>query len=315
MIPSNGSVQKSSNFNLRDEHFAPENSSVQSVRTEGKMLRGPAEGDSGKNIGDREAFCVDQAIDSHIRATNGPAIPCQIEVQQIAACQYSAEQAVSGLAAGGDIPDPGLLARRLDEIKSQIIQITDAYGNIPRERMLRFKLAALYIQENFLTRMLYGMSSEEEAFSKVDSLDNLLPVGNSGAARRDVLDLWWLPCNAKYFTENVLNEKLKNLSNLLNEAATNLERGLDVAATNPQLCLDVWENFKREISPEDLDVISSFDVKTEFLNEKESGFKKLLEFGKQLGRFNLVAGTGEDRKSEDNSLKQSNGAFDGAGKS
>ena len=278
------------------------------------MLRGPAEGDSGKNIGDREAFCVDQAIDSHIRATNGPAIPCRIEVQQIAACQHSAEQAVSGLAAGGDIPDPGLLARRLDEIKSQIIQITDAYGNIPRERMLRFKLAALYIQENFLTRMLYGMSSEEEAFSKVDSLDNLLPVGNSGAARRDVLDLWWLPCNAKYFTENVLNEKLNNLSNLLNEAATNLERGLDVAATNPQLCLDVWENFKREISPEDLDVISSFDVKTEFLNEKESGFKKLLEFGKQLGRFNLVAGTGEDRKSEDNSLKQSNGAFDGAGK-
>ena len=156
MIPSNGSVQESSNFNLRDEHFAPENSSVKSMSTEGKMLRGPAEGDSGKNIGDRKAFCVDQSIDSHVRASGGPAatIPCQVEAQQIEECQHPADQAISGLTPGGDIPDQGLLAHRLDEIESQIIRITDAYGNIPRERMLRFKLAALYIQENFLTRML-----------------------------------------------------------------------------------------------------------------------------------------------------------------
>ena len=243
MIISNGSVQENSNFKLEDEHFAPENSSVQSVRTEEKMPRAAAEGDSGKNLGDREAFLVDQSIDSHVRATDGPAatIPCQIEAQQVEECQHLANQAASGLAAGGDIPDSGLLAHRLDEIKSQIIQITDAYGNIPRERMLRFKLAALYIQENFLTRMLYGVSSKEEAFSKVFSLDYLLPVGNRGRACKEVLDLWWLPCNAKYLPEDFLMvmEKLNTHSKLLREEATSLQFGLDVLG-----------NHKREISPE-----------------------------------------------------------------
>ena len=305
MITSNGSVQKSSNFNLLDERFSPENSSVKSVRTEEKIPREAAEGDSGKNISDREAFCVDQSIDSHVKATGGPAatIPCQIEAQQIEECQHSADQAISGLAAGGDIPHPGLLAHRLDEIKDQIIRITGAYGSIPKKQMLRFKLAALYIQENFLTRMLYGMPSEEEAFSKAYSLDNLLPVGNRGAARREVLDLWWLPCNAKYFTENVLKEKLNAFSKLLREAAANLELGLDV-----------WEKFKREIPPEDADAICFFAAQAEFLEETESNSKKLLEYSKLLSRFNLVAGAGENGKSEDDSLNQSSGAFGGAEK-
>ena len=304
MITSNDSLKEALNYKLTDEHFAPENYSPQSVRTEKVMPTGADIENSGKNIRDREAFCVDQSIDSHV---DGPAatIPCQIEAQQIEECQGPADQAVSGLAAGGDIPDPKLLAHRLDEIKNQIIQVTGAYGSIPEEKMLRFKLAALYIQENFLTRMLYGMSSEREAFGKFYSLDNLLPLGNCGRACKEVLDLWWLPCNAKYFPESVLNEveKLSTQSKLLREAATSLERHLDVL-----------EKYKREIPPGGADVNSSIDAQIELLKEKESNFKKLLRDNQQWIKLNMVAGSGESRNSEDDSSNQSNGAPGGAEK-
>ena len=305
MITSNGSIQEKSNSELVYERFAPEISSVQSVRTEEKMPRGVAQGDSGKNIGDREALCVDQFIDSHVRATDGSAatIPCQIEAQQIE--QHPANQAASGPAAGGDIPDSKLLADRLDDIESQIIRITDTYGNIPREQMLRFKLAALYIQENILTRMLYGMSSEEEAFSKVYSLDNLLPVGICGRACKEVLDLWWLPCNEQYFPEDFLKamEEFKAQHKLLSETATTFQRGLDVLA-----------ECQREIPPECGDVSSSIAALTESLKEKKSNLKKLLGYGEPLTEANLVAGAGEISNSQDNSLNPSNDAFGGAEK-
>ena len=307
MIPSNGSVQKSSHFNLRDEHFATENSSLKPVRTEEKMPRGAAEGDSGKNIIDREAFCVDQSKDSNVRATGGPAatIPCQIEAQQIEECQHPADQPISGLTAGVDIPDQELLAYRLDEIKNQIIRITDTYGSIPEEQMLRFKLAALYIQENFLTRMLYGMSSTEEALSKVYSLDNLLPVGRCGRACEEVLDLWWLPCNTKYFPEHgrKVMERLNAHSMLLREAATSLK-----------LDLGVLEKYKREVPPEVADVSSYLAALAESLEENESDYKKLLEHAEPLIGLSLVAETGEGKNSEDNSSNESNGASGGAEK-
>ena len=301
MITSNGSVQESSNFNLVDERFAPENSSLKSVRTEGKMPRGAAEGGSGKNISDRETFCVDQSIDSHIRATGGPAatIPCQIDVQQTEECQHPADQAISGLATGIDIRDLWLLAHRLDEIKNHIIRITDAYGSIPEEQMLRFKLAALYIQENFLTRMLYGTSSQNEALSKVYSLDNLLPAGSSGRAREEVLELWWLPCNAKYFPEHdrKIMKRFNANSKLLREVATSLD-----------LDLTVLEKYKREIPPEGADISSYLAVLTESLEEKESDYEKLLEHPESLIGLSLVAETGENSSSEDNSSNQSSGA-------
>ena len=303
MIISNGSVQENSNFNLVDEHCAPENSSVQSVRTEEKIPRA-AKGDSGKNLGDREAFLVDQSIDSHVRATDGPAatIPCQIEAQQIGECQYPANQAASGLAAGGDIPDSGLLAHRLDEIKSQIIQITDAYGNIPPEEMLRFKLAALYIQENFLTRMLYGMSSEEEAFSTVHSLGDLLPVGISGVPLIKLLDLWWLPCNEKYFSENIIKAK-KNI-----EAHHELLRKLGAS-----LQFDL-ERFNKGFLPEGIDTSGSFSALKDSIEAKKSEFKKLLEFSEPLIGFNLLDEVEKNSGSKDDSLNQTNEAFGGAEK-
>ena len=304
MITNNDSLKETLNYKLTDEHFAPENYSPQSVRTEKIMPKGADNEDSGKNIREREAFCVDQSIDSLV---DGPAatIPCQIEAQQIEECQGPSDQAVSGLAAGGDIPDPKLLAHRLDEIKNQIIQVTGAYGSIPDEKMLRFKLAALYIQENFLTRMLYGVSSEREAFGKFYSLDNLLPMGNCGRACKEVLDLWWLPCNAKYFPESVFKqmEKLSTQSKLLREAATSLERHLDVL-----------EKYKREIPPGGADVNSSIDAQIELLKEKESNVKMLLQENQQWIKLNMVAGSGESRNSEDDSSNQSNGAPGGAEK-
>ena len=309
IVTSNSSVQESSSFKLVDESFTSDKSSAQSVRAEEKMPKGAGnfEGDSGKNIGDREIFSVDQSIDSHFRAMDGPAatIPCQIEAQQMEERQHLANQTVSELAAGGDIPDPGLLARRLDEIENQIIRITDVYGNIPQKQMMRFKLAALYIQENFLTRMLYGMPSREEAFSKVYSLDNLLPVGIYGEACIEVLDLWWLPCNAKYFHENVLKSKenLKSHCELLRKTAAGF-----------QLALDVLEKLKGGIPPEGTDASSSFAALKESINEKESDFKNLLEYNEPLIVFNLIAETGEIRDSEDNSSNQSNGAFGGTEK-
>ena len=307
MIANNGSVQETSNFRLVDERIASENSSVQSVRAEEKIPKGAAKGDSGKNIGDREAFCVDKSVDSSFRASDGTAatIPCQIEAQQIEECQHPADQAVSGLAAGGDVPDPGLLARRLDEIENQIIQITDAYGNIPEEEMLRFKLAALYLQENFLTRMLYGMSSQEEALSKVFSLDNLLPVGVYGKARKEVLDLWWLPCNAKYFPEHVLKvkEQLKAHSKRLSEAFKSFQLGLDALV-----------KYEREHPPEGAGVDSALAALKESVIEKTSNYKKLLEYSEPLIGFNLTSEKGESRNSEDDCSNQSTGASGGAEK-
>ena len=307
MIANSGSVQEKSNFRLVDERIASENSSVQSVRTDEKIPKGAARGDSGKNIGDREAFCVDKSIDSHVRASDGTAatIPCQIEAQQIEECQHTADQALSGLAAGSDVPDPGLLARRLDEIENQIIQITDAYGNIPEEEVLRFKLAALYIQENFLIRMLYGMSSQEEALSKVFSLDNLLPVGVNGKACKEVLDLWWLPCNAKYFPEHVLKvkEKLKAHSKLLSEMFKSF-----------QLSLDALVKYERENPPEGADVGSSLAALKESVIGKRSDCEKLMEYSEPLFGFCLISEKGENRNSEDDSLYQSAGASGGAEK-
>ena len=307
MITRNGFVQKNSNFKLVDEGFALEDSLLQSVGTEKKMPGVSAQADSGKNIFDREAFCVDQFVDDHVRATDGSAATraCQIEAQQIEQCQHPANQAASGLAAGGDLPDPELLADRLDIIEGQIIRITNTYGNIPREQMLRFKLAALYIQENILTRMLYGMSSEDEAFSKFCSLDNLLPVGICGMACKEVLDLWWLPCNAKYFPEDFLKamEEFNAQCKLLSETDTTFQPGLDVLAEG-----------KREISSEGGDANSSNAALTESLKEKKSNLKKLLGFGQPLTGANLVAGVGEISDSENNSLNSSNGAFGGAEK-
>ena len=307
MITCNGFVQENSNFKLVDERFALEDSLLQSVGTEKKMPGVSAQADSGKNIGDRDAFCVDQFVDNHVRATDGSAatIACQIEAQQIEQCQHPANQAASGLAAGGDLPDPELLADRLDIIEGQIIRITNTYGNIPREQMLRFKLAALYIQENILTRMLYGMSSEDEAFSKFCSLDNLLPVGICGMACKEVLDLWWLPCNAKYFPEDFLKamEEFNAQCKLLSETDTTFQPGLGVLA-----------ECKREIPPEGGDVNSSNAALTESLKEKKSNLKKLLGFSQPLAGANLVAGVGEISDSENNSLNSSNGAFGGAEK-
>ncbi|WP_257295617.1 hypothetical protein [Endozoicomonas sp. YOMI1] len=161
----------------------------------------------------------------------------QCDAAQVPFSQGALQEVRSGAAEKKQALDPEML-RQLSRVKKQIIDLTGVHGQIPHEEWLRFKLGALYIQENILTRMLHGISSHDAALSKFHSLGDLIPHGPMGGALRKVLDLWWLSGNDKYFPESAVDSffKLQLASRHLQEAFKLLNSSSSGSADSESFC-------------------------------------------------------------------------------
>ncbi|WP_257267218.1 hypothetical protein, partial [Endozoicomonas sp. ONNA2] len=248
---------------------------------------------NGKSIVYREVRAVEASEQSHGVSTHALLQPSQSETAQVTPCEGASQDIKAKSAEQAEkksVLDPEMLTRQLDEIETQIIELTAVHGEIPQKELMRFKLAALYIQENILTRMLYGMASQEEAFSKFQSLGDLIPQSSNGTALMRVLDLWWLPSNEKYFPEKTVNslKKLHSVSEYLQTALGHLNTAAE-SFDKGRLLLE--DELEKELIPSegssDSSTASSFT--SEFYNEKE--FKDI------LARLGSILQTGSNESS------------------
>ena len=202
----------------------------------------------GKSIVNREVRVIAASEQSHGVSTHDLLKSSQCTSEQVSLCE-GAQQDVKPQstehAEQQTAPDPEILARQLDEIKQQIIDLTRVHGEIPHQELIRFKLAALYIQENFLIRMLYGMPSEQEAFSKLYSLGDLLPPSNGNPLIK-VLNLWWLPDNDKYFPEIESLTKFYSVCEQMKAVDKELEKSIE-SIDKSKIFLKAFEKLKKAV--------------------------------------------------------------------
>ncbi|WP_422489652.1 hypothetical protein [Endozoicomonas sp. ALE010] len=232
----------------------------------------------GKSFVNREVRVIEVSEQFHGVSTGALLKPSQSETVQVALCEGAPQeikpQSVEHVEQK-KVLDPEMLTRQLDEIETQIIELTGVHGEIPQKELMRFKLAALYIQENILTRMLYGMASQEEAFSKLESLGDLLPQSSNGAALMRVLDLWWLPGNAKYFPETttISLKRLNSVSEYLETALGDLNT-VDEPFDKGRLLFN--DELKKKLIPSEgsSDNSTASSLTSECFSEKE--FKEVL---------------------------------------
>ncbi|MGO0306907.1 hypothetical protein ACTL6P_09895 [Endozoicomonas acroporae] len=232
----------------------------------------------GKSFVNREVRVIEVSEQFHGVSTGALLKPSQSETVQVALCEGAPQeikpQSVEHVEQK-TVLDPEMLTRQLDEIETQIIELTGVHGEIPQKELIRFKLAALYIQENILTRMLYGMASQEEAFSKFQSLGDLLPQSSNGAALMRVLDLWWLPSNAKYFPETTIIslKRINSVSEYLETALGDLN-AVDEPFDKGRLLFN--DELKKKLIPSEgsSDSSTASSLTSECFSEKE--FKEVL---------------------------------------
>ncbi|WP_419536384.1 tetratricopeptide repeat protein [Endozoicomonas sp.] len=154
-------------------------------------------GENAKEIVARDARIFEETEESHVVSSH--ALLESAPRMKSEESQGLLQGAIPGRTQEKETLSPDILAEHLGKIEDQIILLIANHGEIPLDKMMRFKLAALYIQENILIRMLHGMPSQEEAFSKTHSLGDLLPQTPNGVADKSVLELWWISDNEKYF--------------------------------------------------------------------------------------------------------------------
>ncbi|USE39203.1 hypothetical protein [Endozoicomonas sp. SCSIO W0465] len=236
---------------------------------------GASKDGNGKSIDDRDACVIVASDPSHGVSTHALLKSNQGDSVQVSLC----EDALQGIKLEDTeqreqetVLNQDVSVRKLGEIKKQIIDLTGIHGDVPHKELTRFKLAALYIQENILSRMLYGMSSEEEAFDKVFSLGDLIPRSSNGGALIKVLDLWWLPDNDKYFSESSVDylKKLRSAREHLKEADKLLKKVGEIFDMNQSFVESVGE-LKKIVNAleENRDNSSSSAAVSESFCEKE----------------------------------------------
>lgn len=250
---------------------------------------------NGKGIVDREVRVIESPEQSHGVSTQALLKSSQSETAQASLCEGAAQEIKPESAEQAEqnekkaALDPEIQARQLDEIETQIIELTGVHGEIPKKELIRFKLAALYIQENILTRMLYGMATEEEAFSKFQSLGDLLPKSSNGAAFMRVLDLWWLPSNEKYFPEStvICLKKLHSVGECLKTAREDLKTAAESFDKGRLFLKSVSELKKAIVSTEgSSDSSGASSLASESFSEKK--------FNEVMGRLGSILGKGSN---------------------
>ncbi|MBO9481308.1 hypothetical protein [Salinisphaera sp. G21_0] len=259
----------------------------------------------GKSFVNREVRVIEVSEHSHGVSTRALLKSNQNETAQAALCEGASKEIKPQSAEQVEkktVLDPEMLTRKLDEIETQIIELTGVYGEIPQKELMRFKLAALYIQENILTRMLYGMASQEEAFSKFQSLGDLLPQSSNGAALMRVLDLWWLPGNEKYFPDKTIVslKRLDSVSEYLETALGDLNTALGDLNTAVESFdkgrLLLTDKLKKKLIPSEgsSDSSTASSLTSEFFSETE--FKEVL--GRLLKKGNNECFTASQNRSQ-----------------
>ncbi|MGI2028657.1 hypothetical protein [Endozoicomonas acroporae] len=259
----------------------------------------------GKSFVNREVRVIEVSEQFHGVSTRALLKSSQSETAQLALCEDASQEIKRHSAEQVEkktVLDPEMLTRQLDKIETQIIELTGVHGEIPQKELMRFKLAALYIQENILTRMLYGMASQEEAFSKFQSLGDLIPQSSNGVALMRVLDLWWLPSNEKYFPEKTIIslKKLHCVSEYLETALGDLNTalgGLNTAVEpfdKGQLLLK--DKLKKKLIPlaGSSDSSTASSLTSECFSEKE--FKEVL--GRLLKKGSNECFTASQKRSQ-----------------
>ncbi|MBO9492501.1 hypothetical protein J7438_00100 [Thalassotalea sp. G20_0] len=204
----------------------------------------------GKSIVNREVRVIAAPEQSHGVITHDQASQCNVAQESL--CDGAQQDVQPERTKEAELlaaPDPEILARQLDEVKQQIIDLTRVHGEIPHQELIRFKLAALYIQENFLIRMLYGMPSEQEAFSMLYSLGDLIPPSNGNALIK-VLNLWWLPDNDKYFPEIESLTKFYSVCEQMKAVDKELEQTVESIDKNKNF-LKAFEKLKKAVVSSD----------------------------------------------------------------
>lgn len=159
--------------------------------------------DRGKNITDRKTNRLDEpAVDSlePDKKTQDCAESIPVDVGVLTGHQVQNKKR-SFYTINDPVLDPFLLQQQLEEINNQINLLINCYGEFPVAKNARYKLVALYVNENVLQRMLYGALSDCEYAGLICSIGRLLPDSQYGKACREVLDLWKLPGNEKYYFE------------------------------------------------------------------------------------------------------------------
>ena len=252
----------------------------------------------GKSFENREVRVIEVSEQYRGVSTGALLKSSQSETAQIALCEGASQEIKPQSAEQAEkksVLDAEMLTRQLDEIETQIIELTGVHGEIPQKELMRFKLAALYIQENILTRMLYGMASQEEAFSKLESLGDLLPQSSNGAALMRVLDLWWLPGNAKYFPEKTIIslKRFHCVSEYLETAIRDLNTDVEPFDKGRLLLKD---GLKKKLIPSEgsSDSSTASSLTSECFSEKE--FKEVL--GRLLKKGNNECFTASQNRSQ-----------------
>ncbi|WP_257295616.1 hypothetical protein [Endozoicomonas sp. YOMI1] len=200
--------------------------------------------ENGKSIVNREACVIEE---SHVVSTHAQLKSSQCDTAQASLCEGALQnlklESAQKQAEQKAVLDPEELVQQLSEIKKQIIDVTGVHGEIPHQELIRFKLAALYIQENILTRMLYGMPSDQKEFSKLHALRDLLPPPD-GSAHLKVLNLWWLPSNDKYFPEIDSLMKFYSACEQMKTAGEHLEKSIEFSDKS-KLFLQGFDELKK----------------------------------------------------------------------